>query len=138
MIDFRIYRAGFAPAVAAVVVLLFALTAPPDPLPTTVTPAEFDGQAAAQLAHQVVDMAPDRTPGSDGDARVGDFVAQRFAQVDGGEVSEQNFTVQLDGNDVDMRNVILTLPGNSARTVVVMAPRDAAGGPFFLNDTATT
>jgi hypothetical protein len=138
MIDFRIYRAGFAPAVAAVVVLLFALTAPPDPLPTTVTPAEFDGQAATRLAHQVVDMAPDRTPGSEGDSRVGDFVAQRFAQVDGGEVSEQNFTGQLDGNDVDMRNVILTLPGNSARTVVVMAPRDSAGGPGAASSAAAT
>ena len=50
MIDFRIYRAGFAPAVAAVVVLLFALTAPPDPLPTTVTPAEFDAHVRKQIA----------------------------------------------------------------------------------------
>ena len=77
-------------------------------------------------------------PGSEGDARVGDFVAQRFGQVDGGEVSEQNFTGQLDGNDVDMRNVILTLPGNSARTVVVMAPRDSAGGPGAASSAAAT
>jgi len=83
-------------------------------------------------------MAPDRTPSSEGDARVGDFVAQRFGQVDGGEVSEQNFTGQLDGNDVDMRNVILTLPGNSARTVVVMAPRDSAGGPGAASSAAAT
>ena len=138
MIDFRIYRAGFAPALAAVVVLLFALTAPPDPLPTAVTPAEFDGQAATRLARQVVDMAPDRTPGSEGDARVGDFVAQRFGQVDGGEVSEQNFTGQVDGNDVDMRNVILTLPGASPRTVVLMAPRDSAGGPGAASSAAAT
>src|SRR2546423_8795351 len=129
VIDFRIYRAGFAPALAAVVVLLFALTAPPDPLPTAVAPAEFDAPTATRLARQVVDMAPDRTPGSEGDARVADFVAQRFGQVDGGEVSDQEFTGEFDGNDVDMRNVILTLPGDSPRTVVLMAPRDSGSGP---------
>jgi peptidase M28-like protein len=138
VIDFRIYRAGFAPAVAAVVALLFALTAPPDPLPTAVAPAEFDGRAATRLAHEIVDMAPDRTPGSEGDARVGDLVAQRFGQVDSGEVSEQNFSGQFDGDDVDMRNVILTLPGDSPRTVVLMAPRDSAGGPGAASSAAAT
>jgi len=138
LIDFRIYRAGFAPALAAVVVLLFALTAPPDPLPTAVTPAEFDGRAATQLAHEIVDMAPDRAPGSEGDARIGDLVAKRFGQVDGGEVSEQRFTGEFDGNDVDMRNVILTLPGDSPRTVVLMAPRDSAGGPGAASSAAAT
>ena len=37
-----------------------------------------------------------------------------------------------------MRNVILTLPGNSARTVVVMAPRDSAGGPGAASSAAAT
>jgi hypothetical protein len=138
MIDFRIYRAGFAPAVAAIVALLFALTAPPDPLPTTVAPAEFDDQAATRLAHQVVDMAPDRTPGSEGDARVADFVAQRFGQVDGGEVSDQQFTGEFDGNDVDMRNVILTLPGDSLRTGVLMAPRHTGTAPGAASSAAAT
>jgi hypothetical protein len=138
MIDFRIYRAGFAPALPAVVVLLFGLTAPPDPLPTAVTPAEFDGQAATRLARQIVDMAPDRAPGTEGNAKVADFVAQRFGQVDGGEVSEQRFTGEFDGNDVDMRNVILTLPGDSLRTIVLMAPRDSATGPGAASSAAST
>jgi len=138
MIDFRLYRAAFAPAVAAVVVLLFALTAPPDPLPTGVTPAEFDGNAATGLAHQIVAMAPDRTPGSDGDAKVADFVAQRFGHVDSGEVSDQSFSGEFDGNGVDMRNVILTLPGDSPRTVVLMAPRDSGSGPGAASSAAST
>jgi hypothetical protein len=138
MIDYRLYRAGFAPALAAVVVLLFALTAPPDPLPTAVAPAEFDGDTATRLARQVVDMAPDRAPGSEGDSHVADFVAQRFGQVDGGEVSDQTFTAEVDGDDVDMRNVILTLPGDSPRTVVIMAPRDSVGGPGAASSAAAT
>ena len=138
MIDFRIYRAGFAPAAAAIVALLFALTAPPDPLPSAVTPAAFDDRAATRLAHQVVDMAPDRAPGSEGDARVADLVEQRFRQVDGGEVSDQQFTGEFGGSDVDMRNVILTLPGDSPRTVVLMAPRDSGQGPGAASSAAAT
>jgi hypothetical protein len=138
VIDLRLYRAGFAPALAAVVVLLFALTAPPDPLPSVVASVEFDGAGATRLAHKIVDTAPDRAPGSEGDAKVADLVAQRFGQVAGGEVTDQQFTGQFDGNDVEMRNVILTLPGDSARTVVLMAPRDSARGPGAASSAAAT
>jgi hypothetical protein len=136
--NFRIYRAGFAPALVAVIVLLFALTAPPDPLPTVVAPAEFDELAATRMARQIVAAAPDRTPGSEGDARIADLVERRFSQVDGGEVSSQSFTGEFDGNDVDMRNVILTLPGDSPRTLVLMAPRDSGSGPGAASSAAAT
>jgi hypothetical protein len=138
LISFRLYRAGFAPALAAIVVLLFALTAPPDPLPSVVAPAEFDEVGATRLARQIVDTAPDRAPGSEGDAQIADFVAQRFGQVAGGEVSDQRFTGQFEGNGVDLRNVILTLPGDSPRTVVLMAPRDSARGPGAASSAAAT
>lgn len=138
MITFRIYRAGFAPALAAVVVLLFALTAPPDPLPSVVAPAEFDELGAARIGEQIVDAAPDRTPGSDGDAQIADMVQKRFEEVEGGEVTEQRFTAEFDGGDVDLRNVILTLPGDSARTVVLLAPRDSGSGPGAASSAAAT
>jgi hypothetical protein len=138
VIDFRFYRAGFAPALVAVIVLLFALTAPPDPLPGVVAPAEFDEVAAARLARQIVNTAPERTPGSEGDAAVADLVEQRFKQAEGGEVSEQTFTGEFDGDAVDLRNVILTLPGDSARTLVLLAPRDSASGPGAASSAAAT
>jgi Peptidase family M28 len=138
VIDFRIYRAGFAPALAAVIVLLFALTAPPDPLPGVVAPAEFDELAAARIARQIVETAPEPTPGSDGDAAIADLVEQRFTQVDGGSVSEQRFTGEFAGDQVDLRNLILTLPGESARTVVLLAPRDSASGPGAASSAAAT
>jgi hypothetical protein len=138
LIDFRLYRIGFAPALAAVVVLLFALTAPPDPLPGVVAPAEFDEAAAARIARQIVDTAPERTPGSQGDAAIGDLVEQRFAQVEGGQVSEQTFTGEFDGDEVQLRNVILTLPGDSASTVVLLAPRDSGSGPGAASSAAAT
>jgi Peptidase family M28 len=138
MIDFRIYRAGFAPALAAVIVLLFALTAPPDPLPGVVAPAEFDEGAAARIARQIVDTAPERTPDSQGDAAIAQMVEHRFKQVEGGEVSEQTFTGEFDGDEVDLRNVILTLPGDSASTVVLLAPRDSGSGPGAASSAAAT
>ena len=138
MIDFRLYRAAFLPALAAVVVLLFALTAPPDPLPTAVAPAEFDGQAATRIARQIVNTAPARAPGSPGDARIADLVESRFRNVDGGEVSDERFTGESAGSAVDMRNVILTLPGDSPRTLVLMAPHDAAGDPGAASSAAAT
>jgi hypothetical protein len=138
MIDFRIYRTGLAPAVAAVIVLLFALTAPPGPLPDAVAPAEFNELAAARTARGIADSAPDRTPGSEGDARIGDMVEKHFARVEGGQVSEQRFSGEFDGHEVELRNVILTLPGDTERSVVVMAPRDSGSGPGAASSAAAT
>ena len=48
------------------------------------------GRAAA-LARQIVDTAPDRAPGSEGDSAVADLVAHRFGEIPTGAVSEQRF-----------------------------------------------
>jgi hypothetical protein len=136
--DFRIYRAGFAPALTSVIVLLFALTAPPGPLPAVVAPAEFDEVAAARTARQIVEAAPDRAPGSEGDAAIADMVERRFAEVDEGEVAEQQFEAEFEGEDVQLRNVILTLPGDSERTVAVLAPRDSVSEPGAVSSAAAT
>jgi Peptidase family M28 len=138
LISFRIYRAGFAPALVAIVVLLFALTAPPDPLPGAAAPAEFDELAATRLDRQITDAAPDRTPGSEGDAAVAQMVEQHFRQVEGGLVSDHQFSGEFGGHDVDLRNVILTLPGDTERAVVVMAPRDSGSRPGAVSSAAAT
>jgi hypothetical protein len=135
---FRIYRAGFAPALAAVIVLLFALTAPPGPLPAVVAPAEFDEVSAARTARQIVEAAPDRAPGSEGDIATADMVERRFGDVSEGEVAEQEFEAEFEGEDVQLRNVILTLPGDSERTVAVLAPRDSVSEPGAASSAAAT
>ena len=138
MIPVRIYRAGFVPALAAIVVLLFALTAAPDPLPGGVAPAEFDELAAARIDRQITTTAPERTPGSEGDTAIADMVTQHFQEVEGGQVSEQRFSGEFDGRGVDLRNVILTLPGDTDRAVVIMAPRDSGSGPGAASSAAAT
>ena len=131
MIDFRIYRAGFLPALIAIVVILFALQVPPEPLPGVVAPAEFDQVSAAKTARQIVARAPVRSPGSDGDAAIADMVEKQFKSVPEAGVAEQSLGGEL-------RNVIMTLPGESARSVVVLASRDSASGPGAASSAAAT
>jgi hypothetical protein len=137
-ISFRIYRAAFAPALAVVVVLLFSLQGRPAPLPPVVASAEFDQEAAAKIDRQIVDAAPVRTPGSEGDGAIANLVQKRFASVSEGQVTEQRFGHTFEGEDVELRNLILTLPGESARSVVVLAARDSASGPGAASSAAAT
>jgi len=136
--SFRIYRAAFVPALATVVVLLFSLQGRPAPLPPVVASAEFDEHAAARIDRQIVNAAPARPPGSEGDEVVADMVAKRFEGVAEGQLAEQRFEHSFDGNQVELRNLILTLPGESARSVVVMAARDSASGPGAASSAAAT
>jgi hypothetical protein len=138
VIDFRLYRAGFLPALVAVVVLLFSLQVPPPSLEPIVAPAEFDEAAAARLARQIVAKAPARPPGSAGDAAIAELVEKRFREIDDAQVAEQRFTGTFDGEDVELRNLILTLPGASPRTVVVLASRDSGSGPGAASSAAAT
>ncbi|OLE36651.1 MAG: hypothetical protein AUG48_06685 [Actinobacteria bacterium 13_1_20CM_3_68_9] len=138
MINLRLYRQAFAPALVAVVVLLFSLQGRPDPLPPVVASAEFDQDAAAKIDRQIVAAAPSRTPGSDGDRAIAAMVEKRFMSVKEGQVSQQSFDGSYDGTDVQLRNVILTLPGESPRTLVVVAARDSAGGPGAASSAAAT
>ncbi len=138
MIDFRVYRAGFLPALVAIIVLLFSLQVPPPALDPVVAPAEFDQEGAARIARQIVEQAPARTPGSAGDAQVAEMVEKRFRAIDDAQVAEQRFTGSFDGQDVSLRNLILTLPGTSSRSVVVLASRDSASGPGAASSAAAT
>ena len=97
MIDFRVYRAGFLPALVAIVVLLFSLQVPPPPLAPVVAPAEFDQIAAARIARQIVEKAPARTAGSAGDAAIAALVEKRFEGIADAQVAEQRFTGSVDG-----------------------------------------
>ena len=138
MFDPRIYRAALIPAVAAFVVLMFSFVPVPNPLPEPVSTPTFDGAEAARTARSIVQLAPERQPGSTGDDAVADLVRERFGAIEGGQVSEQSFDSSYDGEDVKLRNVLLTLPGSSARTILVIAHRDSAEGPGAATSAAAT
>ena len=139
MIDFRLYRLSFLPALLAVVVVMFSLEGTPDALEPVTPPSTFEGDRAAAVARQIATTAPDREPGSEGDAAVADLVANRFGEIPAGAVSEQTFdTTDRNGDDVSLRNVLLTLPGDADRTIVIVAPRDSPNVPGAASSAAAT
>jgi hypothetical protein len=138
MLEPRLYRVGLLLALAAAVVLMFSVVSRPPPLRSDVAADAFDGGQAAAVDRQLLALAPDRKPGSKGDAAAAKFVAERFRAIQGGSVSRQHFSGSFDGQDVEMQNVSLVLPGLSDRRIVVVAPRDCDGGPCAVSSGAAT
>jgi hypothetical protein len=138
MIEWRLYRVAFLPAIVAAIALLFSLQGVPEPLEAPVSLASFDEDGAAQTAREIVRLAPDRAPGSPGDAEIADMVTERFGGIPTAQVSEQTYSDSFEGEDVEPRNVIATLPGETDRRLVVMAPRDSAGGQGAASSAAAT
>lgn len=138
MIDPRIYRAAFLPAIAALVVVAFSLQPRPKALTAELAPDAFDSARAATLARELVELAPDRTPGGQGAAAARDFVVERLAAVGTGELMRQRFEAELGGRRVAMENLVLVLPGASDRRVVAMARRDSAEPPGAVSSAAAT
>ena len=137
MIDFRLYRLAFAPTLLAVIAVMFSLEGTPDAIQPAASPG-LEEERAAVTARQVVELAPDRQLGSSGDNAVADLVAERFADIPAGAVTEQEFDGEFEGEEVSLRNVLLTLPGGAGSTVVVFAPRDSARGAGAASSAAAT
>ncbi len=71
---------------------MFSVEPIPEPVQAPETfAADFDGRRAAATARRLVQLAPERAPGSEGDAAAADAVADRFAEIEAGKVSEQQF-----------------------------------------------
>ncbi|MGI8946152.1 MAG: hypothetical protein ACR2GL_07945 [Thermoleophilaceae bacterium] len=134
MIEPRIYRAAFVPAVLAVVLVMFSLESRPRPLPQGLAAdVLFDGGQAASGAREIVERARDRRSGSAGDAALAGAV--RVA------LSERGFAVEVDRFDRDGRalvNVVGRRAGQSPRQIVVLAARDASGVPDAAGSAADT
>jgi peptidase M28-like protein len=133
VVDLRLYRIAFLPALLALVALLFSLQSQPGPLRPLVAPAGFDKDAATRFARQIVARAPDRSPGSPGDARAAAIVHRTFRTVSAGEVLVQRF-----GAGGRLANVIMKLPGQTSDQIVLIAPRDTAAPPGAASSAAAT
>jgi hypothetical protein len=125
MIEPRIYRAAFIPALLATVLAAFSLEARPGPLAQGLAAdVLFDGNIAAASARAIADRAPDRRPGHRGDLATAGRVAASLAGR-GFSVEREHFT----RDDRQLENVVGRRPGKSQRQVVVVAARDAASVP---------
>jgi hypothetical protein len=138
IVDFRLYRAAFVPALLAVVTMMFSLQGVPEPLEPAVPTSGFESGPAMAVAREIVATAPERPPGSDGDNLVADLVAERFGEIEAGTSSEQQYESSFDGDGVSLRNVVLTLPGETDETIVVLAARDSTHEPAAASSAAAT
>jgi hypothetical protein len=137
VLDARVYRTAFLPALVALFVAAFALEDRPDPARSTVAADAFDkerafGSAEApdpQSLNGLAQAFKDRTPGSVDDNRMADLVEQVFkAPEETGERAP--FTVRrivTPSRRGDITTVVATRPGQSERRIVLLAHRDGPG-----------
>ena len=134
MIEPRIYRAAFVPALLAVVLVMFSLESRPRPLAQGLAAdVVFDGDQAASTTRAVLSVGADRRAGTVGDGAAADLVARRLRA--------RGFAVELDRFERDGKrlvNVIGRRAGKSRRQLVVLAARDAVGVPDSARSAADT
>ncbi len=132
MLDHRVYRAAFLPALVAVFVLAFSLTDPPKAKTTRLAPLAFDGPRAFKTMEDLAQRFPHRRPGGTDDAGLADHVAAEFART-GFAKSSGVDRVSHDARTIDgtatLETVSATREGLSDHTIVIVAHRDAAGSP---------
>lgn len=128
MVDPRIYRASFVPALLALIVAMFSLGSRPGAHVSDLAPDAFSGADAVADTRSFVQRFPDRRAGSPDDDALAAVVAARFRAL-GLETSRQRFFADVDGSERELSNVIGRLRGRSDREVVILASRDAAARP---------
>jgi hypothetical protein len=134
LIEPRIYRAAFAPALLAFVIAMFSLQSRPPALPQALAAdVLFDGRVALAGTQRLGQDLPDRRPGTSGDRKAATRVAATLRA--------QHFAVTVDGfksDGTDLVNVVGRRIGESPRQLVVVAPRDADRVPDLAGSAADT
>jgi MFS family permease len=134
VIEPRLYRAAFVPALLILVLAAFSLESRPRPLPQGLAAdVLFDGNLAGQAAAQIAERRPDRRAGTTGDLRMAEEVAAGLSSR-GFHVERRRFA--RDGKD--LVNVIGSRAGRSRRQIAIVAARDASGIPDAIGSAADT
>lgn len=132
MLDPRVYRAAFVPALFALVVAAFSLREPQRGSTTSLAPDAFVGQRAfdgpGTGLRALAAAFPRRRPGGPGDAGVARRVADAF-RASGLQTSVRRFDGDTAVGRRSLRDVIGVRAGVSNRRVVVLAHRDALASP---------
>lgn len=137
MIEPRIYRAAFIPAVLAVVLLMFSLENRPRPVPQGLAAdILFDGRVAQRELRGIVQRRPDRRPGHVSSAAVARDLALRFRALE-----PEGFETSVDSwseNGDPLVNVVARRPGTTREQIVIMAARDSQSVPDATGSAADT
>jgi Peptidase family M28 len=142
VLDVRVYRAAFLPALLALFVVAFSLEGRPSPVRTRAVADAFDparaygNVRARDSLLQLGDAFPERRPGSAGDAALAARVEEvmRAAGFQVQRKTEQGRTV--DG-ETELETVVGVRPGLSNRRIVVIAHRDSLDSPGLADLSGT-
>lgn len=137
MLDRRVYRAAFVPALLAIVIVAFSLGDRPTPAVSPVSGEAFDGArafgsgptASPNSLRELAEAFPDRRPGSAGDGLLADRVERDLRDNEFRDVRRDSFTAQTADGRRDLVTVVGVRPGVSPRRIVVLAHRDARSSP---------
>jgi hypothetical protein len=134
VIEPRIYRAAFIPALFAVVIAMFSLESRPPSVPQALAAdVLFDGRVALAGANRLAQAHPDRRPGTSGDSLAAADVAATLRS--------QRFAVTVDhfhDEGHNLVNVVGRRIGESPSQLVVVAPRDGDRVPDVARSAADT
>jgi hypothetical protein len=135
MIEPRVYRAAFVPALLALVLTMFSLQSRPRPLPQGLAAdVLFDGRLAAIASARIAEREPDRRPGRPGNLRTAERVAEVLDARGFPKPELQRFTHA----GRELVNVIARRAGQLRRQIVIVAARDAAVVPEATGSAADT
>ena len=129
------------PPLLAVVVLMFSLEGAPGRARAGGAAGDVRRRPGRRrVARQIAAAAPERSPGSDGDAAVADLVAERFEEIQAGAVSRAGVRRRVRRRATSsLRNVILTLPGRRRdATSRASPPATRPTGPGAASSAAAT
>ncbi len=132
MLNGRLYRLSWLVAALALLVALLTLESPAG-APEPPLPPAFDAMAARAIAADLATVAPERVPGTAGDAASATWMAAQLGAVPGATaVRRQRFSVMTPAGRVVTENVYAALPAQSGSTalgaLLISAPRDTPPG----------
>ncbi|MGH2905738.1 MAG: hypothetical protein ACRDKI_03095 [Solirubrobacterales bacterium] len=127
LLEPRLYRAAFVPALLALIVLAFSVQDPPRALTPELAPPTFNAQRALATADQLVGNYGARESGSLADSRTADLVQARLSAFGFGSASYRFDATTLHG-ERKLVNIVGVRPGPSDRRLVIVASRDGSNG----------
>jgi hypothetical protein len=134
VLDVRVYRAAFVPALLALFVVAFSLEGRPSPLRTRAVADAFDPERAyggvrvRDSLLQLGDAFPERRPGSSGDSALAARVDE-VLRAAGFEVEHTRAQARTVDGETELETVVGVRPGLSNRRIVVVAHRDSLDSP---------
>ena len=133
MLDVRVYRAAFLPALVALFVAAFSLADRPTPAVSALAADQFSGERAfggktplRNSLQELTESFPNRVTGTADDAALADRVARTLATKDRADRPGFRVTRSFAG---PAETVVGVRPGLSSRQIVIVAHRDAARVP---------